>query len=64
MARAAFPKGSLAMRIRDELGELFSDTDFVGLYATSTGPTRMMMCVKRSVVNTMEESPVPAFLGL
>ncbi|WP_051854299.1 MULTISPECIES: hypothetical protein [unclassified Streptomyces] len=25
---AAFPKGSLAMRVRDELGELFSDADF------------------------------------
>ncbi|AJE38724.1 transposase [Streptomyces nodosus] len=35
MARAAFPKGSLAMRIRDELGELgelFQDADFDGLY--------------------------------
>lgn len=32
VARAAFPKGSLAMRIRDELGELFSDADFAELY--------------------------------
>lgn len=32
VARAAFPKGSLAMRVRDELGELFSDADFAGLY--------------------------------
>lgn len=38
MARAAFPKGSLAMRIRDELGELFSDTDFVGSYPSRGKP--------------------------
>ena len=24
VARAAFPKGSLAMRVRDELGEIFA----------------------------------------
>ncbi|GGY94430.1 hypothetical protein GCM10010327_26330 [Streptomyces nitrosporeus] len=32
MARAAFPRGSLAMRIRDESGEPFPDADFAGLY--------------------------------
>jgi transposase len=31
VARTAFPKGSLATRIRDELGEPFSDADFAGL---------------------------------
>ncbi|MFJ7416502.1 IS1182 family transposase [Streptomyces sp. NPDC098077] len=38
VARAAFPKGSLAMRIRDELGELFSDSDFAGLYPARGKP--------------------------
>ncbi|MEY9990493.1 transposase [Streptomyces sp. V4I8] len=38
VARAAFPKGSLAMRIRDELGELFSDADFAGLYPSRGKP--------------------------
>lgn len=38
VARAAFPKGSLAMRIRDELGELFSDADFAGLYPARGKP--------------------------
>src|SRR5919198_5869308 len=28
VARAAFPKGSLAMRVRDELGPLFADEQF------------------------------------
>ncbi|REE65864.1 transposase-like protein DUF772 [Streptomyces sp. 3212.3] len=31
VARAAFPKGSLAIRMRDELGVLFSDEQFAGL---------------------------------
>ncbi|WP_405558115.1 IS1182 family transposase [Streptomyces canus] len=38
VARAAFPKGSLAIRIRDELGELFSDADFAGLYPSRGKP--------------------------
>jgi hypothetical protein len=29
MAKAAFPKGTLAIRMRDELGELYGDTEFV-----------------------------------
>ncbi|MFG2370576.1 IS1182 family transposase [Streptomyces sp. NPDC048504] len=32
VARAAFPKGSLAIRIRDELGVLFGDEQFAGLF--------------------------------
>ena len=32
VARAAFPKGSLYMKMRDELGTLYSDEDFAGLY--------------------------------
>ena len=32
VATAAFPKGSLYMKMRDELGTLYSDEDFVALY--------------------------------
>lgn len=32
MARAAFPKGTLAIRIRDELGELFDDERFTAAF--------------------------------
>ncbi|MFE4825641.1 IS1182 family transposase [Streptomyces sp. NPDC056672] len=32
VARAAFPKGSLAIRVRDELGVMFQDEDFAGLF--------------------------------
>jgi hypothetical protein len=33
VARAAFPKGCLAMRARDELGALFTDEQFAELFA-------------------------------
>jgi hypothetical protein len=33
VARAAFPNGCLAIRIRDALGELFEDAQFAGLFA-------------------------------
>jgi len=32
VARAAFPKGNLYLRLRDELGTLYDDTTFSGLY--------------------------------
>ncbi|WP_030682543.1 IS1182 family transposase [Streptomyces rimosus] len=38
VARAAFPKGSLAIRVRDELGVLFRDEDFADLFASRGRP--------------------------
>lgn len=38
VARAAFPKGCLAMRVREELGVLFKDTDFAAAFPTRGGP--------------------------
>lgn len=32
VARAAFPKGSLAIRVRDELGVMFTDEQFADLF--------------------------------
>jgi transposase len=32
VARAAFPKGNRYLRLRDELGSIFRDADFAGLY--------------------------------
>jgi transposase len=37
-ARAAFPRGSLAIRIRDELGEVWSDQRFRGLFGVRGKP--------------------------
>ncbi|MFI0773108.1 IS1182 family transposase [Streptomyces sp. NPDC021218] len=38
VARAAFPKGSLAIRVRDELGVLFTDEQFAGLFGVRGKP--------------------------
>ncbi|MFB7534599.1 IS1182 family transposase [Streptomyces sp. NPDC056178] len=38
VARAAFPKGSLAIRVRDELGVLFSDEEFADLFPSRGKP--------------------------
>ena len=38
VARAAFPNGCLAIRIRDALGELFEDAQFAELFATRGRP--------------------------
>jgi transposase len=38
VARAVFPKGCLAMRVRDELGVLFQDADFAAAFPTPGGP--------------------------
>jgi transposase len=38
IARAAFPKGNLYLSMRDELGTLFEDTDFVELFSRRGHP--------------------------
>lgn len=38
IARAACPKGTIAMRLRDELGELYQDEHFVSLYPVEGQP--------------------------
>lgn len=38
VAGAAFPKGSLAIRVRDELGPLFTDEGFADLFAARGRP--------------------------
>jgi transposase len=38
VARAAFPKGSLAIRLRNDLGPIFQDTDFIGMFGVRGKP--------------------------
>ncbi|MEU8976863.1 transposase, partial [Streptomyces monashensis] len=38
VARAAFPKGSLAIRVRDELGAMFADEEFADLFPARGRP--------------------------
>ncbi len=39
VARAAFPKGNLYLTLRDEIGTLYSDSDFAAFYPTHGQPT-------------------------
>ncbi len=38
IAKAAFPKGSIAIRVRDELGEIYEDEEFVEIYPSKGQP--------------------------
>lgn len=38
VAHAAFPKGNLYLKMRDELGTFYEDADFVGLFPTRGQP--------------------------
>src|SRR3712207_1680030 len=38
VARAAFPKGTLCLRLHDELGRLYADQDFAALFPTRGQP--------------------------
>lgn len=38
VAKAAFPKGTTATRLRDEFSALYQDEDFGGLYPTRGQP--------------------------
>ena len=40
VVRAAFPKGTLAIRIREALGPLFADEDFAAAFPGAAAPRR------------------------
>ena len=39
VARAAFPKGNVYLKLRDQLGTIFSDEDFAPLFPKDGQPT-------------------------
>lgn len=39
VARAAFPQGCMAMRLRDELGPMYQNEDFAGAFSPVGGPS-------------------------
>lgn len=45
VAKAAFPKGNLVMRIREELGPLFEDQEFAKLYPQIGQPSVSPACL-------------------
>jgi transposase len=58
-ARAAFPKGSVAIRIRDELGEVWSDQRFQGLFADrgrpGISPAQLMIVLVLAMVENLTD---------
>jgi transposase len=59
VARAAFRKGSLAIRLRDELGPLFQDTDFEGSFGVrgkpGTSPALLMLVTVLQFVDQLTD---------
>lgn len=59
VARAAFPKSTLAMRIRDELGDIYRDEMFADLYASAgrpaLAPWRLALVTVLQFVETLSD---------
>ena len=58
VARAAFPKGCLAIRVRDALGELFDDEEFAGLFAVRGRPA--LSPARLALVSVLQPSRDPS----
>jgi transposase len=58
-ARAAFPRGSLAVRVRDELGEVWSDQRFRGLFGVrgkpGISPAQLMIVLVLAFVENLTD---------
>jgi transposase len=68
VARAAFPKGSLAMRLRDEFGLVFQDADFAGAFGARGRPrispaVLMLVTVLQFVERLTDRQAVEAVAG-
>jgi transposase len=68
VARRAFPKGSPAMRLRDELGVLFEDADFEGCFGARGRPgispaLLMLVTVLQFVERLTDRQAVEAVAG-
>lgn len=62
VARAAFPKGTLAIRIRDELGGIYEDEQFVELYSqrgqSTLAPWRLALITVLQFVENLSDRQV------
>lgn len=68
VARAAFPKGSLAIRLRNDLGPIFQDTDFIGIFGVRGKPgiapsLLMLVTVLQFVEQLTDRQAVAAVAG-
>ncbi len=65
VARVAFPKGNIYMRMRDELGAIFSDEQFAQLFARRGQPAYSLwrlalVCVMQYVENLSDRQAAEA----
>ncbi len=68
VARRAFPKGSLAIRLRDELGPLFADADYSGSFGVRGRPgiapsQLMLVTVLQFVEQLTDRQAIAAVAG-
>jgi transposase len=68
VARMAFPKGTLAIRLRDELGALFTDEQFTAAFATRGRPgfspaQLALVCVLQFAENLTDRQAADAVRG-
>jgi transposase len=62
ITRAAFPKGNIYMMMRDELGMLYSDSDFVTLFRADCGqpalsPGQLALVTVMQFAEGLSEAP-------
>jgi hypothetical protein len=61
VAHASFPKGNLAMRIRDELGEVYADEQFAPAFGgrgrPGISPAQLMMATILGVFGELDRPP-------
>ena len=67
VARQAFPKGSLPMRFRDELGPVSQDTDFMGTFGVrgrpGIAPSLLMLVTVLQFVEQLTDRQAVACAG-
>lgn len=68
IARAAYPKGTLAMRLRDALGDLYRDKQFVHLFPVrgqpAAAPWRLaLVCVLQYAEGLTDRQAADAIRG-
>lgn len=68
VARASFPKGNIYMQIRDTLGSIFNDEEFVDLFPangqSAYAPWRLaLVCIMQFMENLSDRQAADAVRG-
>ena len=68
IARAAFPKGNLYLKIRDTLGSIYVDEDFANLFSVRGQPAQSpwrlaLICIMQYLENLSDRQVAEAVRG-